>query len=70
MQVQDASMMLLRIMVRAPLMLIGGLIMGLITSPRLSLLFIPLMPAVGATMLTKLEAVATRARLSRPMNYC
>ncbi len=46
MQVQDASMMLLRIMVRAPLMLVGGLIMGLVTSPRLSLLFIPLMPAV------------------------
>ena len=37
-QVQEAAAMLLRIMVRAPLLMIGSLIMAVITSPRLSLL--------------------------------
>ena len=37
--------MMLRIMVRAPLMLIGSLVMAILTSPRLALLFLVLMPA-------------------------
>jgi ATP-binding cassette subfamily B protein len=43
-QVQDAVSMMLRIMVRAPLMLIGSLIMAIVTSPRLALLFAVLGP--------------------------
>jgi len=45
-QVQELTMMLLRIMVRAPLLLAGSLAMGIVTSPRLSLLFVALIPAV------------------------
>ncbi|MEZ4643575.1 MAG: ABC transporter ATP-binding protein [Chloroflexota bacterium] len=46
MQVQELVMMMLRIMVRAPLLLVGSLIMGILTSPRLSLLFVVLIPIV------------------------
>ncbi|HEY3281857.1 MAG TPA: ABC transporter ATP-binding protein [Armatimonadota bacterium] len=45
-QVQEVVMMVLRIMVRAPLLLVGSLVMALLTSTRLSLIFIPLMPFV------------------------
>ncbi|HEY3266036.1 MAG TPA: ABC transporter ATP-binding protein [Armatimonadota bacterium] len=49
-QVQDVALMLLRIMVRVPLLLVGSLIMAVLTSPRLSLLFIPLIPIVLAIL--------------------
>jgi len=49
-QVQEVVSMLLRIMVRAPLMLIGSLIMAVITSPRLALLLIVLGPLVLAAL--------------------
>ncbi|HSV73775.1 MAG TPA: ABC transporter ATP-binding protein [Chthonomonadales bacterium] len=45
-QVQELAMLLLRIMVRAPLLLVGSLVMGVVTSPRLALLFLVLAPAV------------------------
>jgi ATP-binding cassette, subfamily B, multidrug efflux pump len=50
-QVQDTVMMLLRIMVRAPLLLVGSVVMGLLTSPKLSVLFIVLMPVVMALII-------------------
>ncbi|CAN5636517.1 ABC transporter ATP-binding protein [soil metagenome] len=43
-QAQELVMMLLRIMVRVPLLLIGSLIMGVLTSPQLALLFVFLIP--------------------------
>lgn len=43
-QLTDAVQMMLRILVRAPLLLVGSIIMAIITAPRLSLLFIALMP--------------------------
>lgn len=46
-QVQEVVAMLLRIMVRAPLILIGSLIMAFLTSPRLSLIFVIVSPFVG-----------------------
>ncbi|MFZ6031371.1 MAG: ABC transporter ATP-binding protein [Chloroflexota bacterium] len=46
-QVQEVVAMLLRIMVRAPLTLIGSLIMAFLTSPRLSLIFLAVSPFVG-----------------------
>ncbi len=46
-QVQEMVAMLLRIMVRAPLMMVGSLIMAILTSPQLTLLFVVLMPFVG-----------------------
>jgi ATP-binding cassette subfamily B protein len=49
-QVQDTVMMALRIMVRAPLMLLGSLAMGFVTSPRLSLLFLFLIPTILAVL--------------------
>ncbi len=42
--------MLLRIMVRVPLLLVGSLIMAVLTSPQLSLLFVVLMPVVLLTL--------------------
>ncbi len=45
-QVQEMVAMLLRIMVRAPLLLIGSLIMAVITSPRLAVMFLVLGPLV------------------------
>jgi ATP-binding cassette, subfamily B, multidrug efflux pump len=45
-QIQDVVSMLLRIMVRAPLLLVGSLVMALITSVQLSLLFVVLMPLI------------------------
>ncbi|RYG53383.1 ABC transporter ATP-binding protein, partial [bacterium] len=49
-QVQEVVMMLLRVMVRVPLMLIGSLIMAVLTSPRLALLFLPLVPIVALVL--------------------
>ena len=43
-QVQDAIVMILRILVRAPLLLIGSLVMAIITSPELAFLPLVLMP--------------------------
>ncbi|HRW49950.1 MAG TPA: ABC transporter ATP-binding protein [Caldilinea sp.] len=45
-QVQDLVMMLLRVMVRAPLLMVGSLIMAVITSPQLALLFLVLLPTI------------------------
>ncbi len=45
-QVQELVMLMLRIMVRSPLMLVGSLIMAILTSPLLALLFVVLIPIV------------------------
>jgi ATP-binding cassette subfamily B protein len=45
-QVQEVVMMMLRIMVRVPLLLVGSLIMAILTSPHLALLFLVLIPVV------------------------
>ncbi len=45
-QVTEMVMMLLRVMVRVPLLLVGSLFMGILTSPQLSLLFVGLIPIV------------------------
>ncbi|MEZ4865443.1 MAG: ABC transporter ATP-binding protein [Caldilineaceae bacterium] len=49
-QVQETVSMLLRVMVRVPLLLVGSLIMGIITSPRLALLFLLLIPVVTVVL--------------------
>jgi ATP-binding cassette subfamily B protein len=49
-QVQELVSMMLRIMVRAPLMLVGSLILAILTSPRLALLLIVLGPAALAVL--------------------
>ncbi len=43
-QVQEAIVMILRMMVRAPLLLVGSLVMGILTAPRLAFLPLILMP--------------------------
>ena len=48
-QVQEAAAMLLRILVRAPLLVVGSLIMAVVTSPSLSLLIFALSPLLIAT---------------------
>ena len=50
-QVQEAVSMMLRIMVRAPMMLVGSLIMAILTSPRLALLLVVLGPLVSALLI-------------------
>ena len=50
-QVQEVVMMLLRVMVRVPLLLVGSLIMAILTSPALALLFIPLLPFVTLVLI-------------------
>ena len=45
-QVQDVVSMMLRIMVRAPLLMVGSVLMAFLTSPTLSLLFLVLMPLI------------------------
>jgi len=49
-QVVEIVMVLLRIMVRVPLLLVGSLIMAVITSPRLALIFLVLIPLVLAAL--------------------
>jgi ATP-binding cassette subfamily B multidrug efflux pump len=45
-QVQEVVLVLLRIMVRAPLMLVGSLILAILTSPQLAILIFLLIPLV------------------------
>ena len=45
-QLTDVVAMLLRIMVRAPLLLVGSLVMAVLTSPQLALLFLALIPVI------------------------
>jgi ATP-binding cassette subfamily B multidrug efflux pump len=49
-QVTEIVMMLMRIMVRAPLLMLGGLIMAVLTSPQLAWLFAILIPIVLLTI--------------------
>lgn len=49
-QIQDVVMMILRVMVRAPLLMVGSLVMAVITSPQLAILFVVLIPVVVAIM--------------------
>src|SRR5918995_1675693 len=48
-QLIDAVAMMLRIMVRAPLLLVGSLALATLTSPRLALLFFVLLPLIAGT---------------------
>lgn len=50
-QVQEVVMMVLRVMVRAPLLMVGSLLMAILTSPQLALLFVVLIPIVLVALL-------------------
>jgi ATP-binding cassette subfamily B protein len=50
-QIQDAYMMLLRIMIRVPLLLVGSLIMGALTSPKLAVTYVVLIPLVAVGLI-------------------
>lgn len=45
-QVQEAVLILLRVMVRTPLLLLGSIVMAILTSPGLALLFVVLIPVI------------------------
>jgi ATP-binding cassette, subfamily B, multidrug efflux pump len=49
-QVQELVSMGLRIMIRAPLLVIGSLIMAIITSPRLAVMFAVLVPVIAVIL--------------------
>ena len=50
-QVQETVLIMLRMMIRAPMMLVGSLVMAAVTAPQLSLLYIVLIPAVLVVIL-------------------
>ena len=50
-QVQNMLLMMLRIMVRAPLLVVGGIFMAFLLSPSLSLLFCILLPLLVGSIL-------------------
>lgn len=50
-QVQEAAVMMMRILVRSPLLLVGSLIMAMITSPQLAFIPLILMPIELAAVL-------------------
>jgi ATP-binding cassette subfamily B protein len=50
-QLQELVMMLLRVMVRVPLLLVGSLIMAIVTAPQLALIFVALLPLVLAALI-------------------
>ena len=50
-QVQEIVAMMLRVMVRAPLMMVGSLVMAILTSPQLALMFIALFPLVALILI-------------------
>lgn len=54
-QIQEVIMILLRIMVRAPFMLIGSIVMAVITSPRLSLVFLVVIPVLVAVLVVMIR---------------
>ena len=56
-QVQEAALMFLRIMVRAPLLSVGALVMATITAPRLTLLLL----IIGPLILLMLKVVNKKA---------
>lgn len=56
-QVQEAAMMFLRILVRAPLLTIGSLVLAMITAPTLSLLLL----VIGPLLILLLIIVNTKA---------
>jgi ATP-binding cassette subfamily B multidrug efflux pump len=47
-RVQDMVLTLLRILVRAPLLVVGSLLMAVLTSPQLAVLYVILIPVVSA----------------------
>jgi ATP-binding cassette subfamily B protein len=49
-QLQQLVSMMLRIMIRAPLLIIGSLIMAILTSPRLAWMFVVLVPLIGVIL--------------------
>ena len=49
-QLQQLVSMMLRIMIRAPLLIIGSLVMAILTSPRLATMFVVLVPLIGAIL--------------------
>lgn len=49
-QLTETVAMLLRIMVRVPLLLVGSMIMAAVTSPRLALLFLVLIPTIAVVI--------------------
>ena len=57
-QVQEAVMIMLRILVRAPLLMIGSLIMAILTSPHLTFLPLLLMPLVLAIVIGVIRRVS------------
>src|SRR5690554_3699221 len=56
-QVEQMVSLMLRLMLRAPLLVIGSLIMAVLTSPRLALMFGVLIPLIGAVLVWVIHQV-------------
>ena len=62
-------MMLLRIMVRVPLLLVGSLIMAILTSPQLALLFLGLIPVVLVALVARCHTTPALGCSGPPGGY-
>lgn len=62
-QMTDAVQMMLRILVRAPLLLLGSIVMAIITAPQLSLLFVALIPILLVMMAMVMMKAFPRFRM-------
>ena len=72
-QIQDVVLILLRIMVRSPLLVVGSLIMAILTSPQLSWLLFVLVPVIVAILAwgisRSVAAVYHRAAKAGPLEH-
>lgn len=69
-QVQEAAITSLRILVRAPLLMVGGLVMAVLTDPPLSLLLVAISPFIVLTLVVASRRghdlfLAVQARMDR-----
>lgn len=55
MQIQNMMLMMLRIMVRSPLLVIGSIFMAVLLSPKLSLLFCVVLPLISASIILVIQ---------------
>lgn len=64
-QLHEAMLMVLRIMVRAPLLLIGSLVLSIITAPTLALMYLALVPVLVVTVILIISRAFPRFKLSQ-----
>ncbi|MGJ6980325.1 ABC transporter ATP-binding protein [Aestuariimicrobium soli] len=62
-QLSDAVQMAIRIMIRSPLTLLGSLVLGILTAPRLAPLFVVLFPVIAVLIAVVMKKAFPRFRV-------